>query len=187
MQQGDIKKSRFLSRVLRHRPGDIGITLDAQGWTSIDDLLARSNGRLTRKDLHRVVAENDKQRFAISPDGQRIRANQGHSVDIDLGLAPSTPPETLFHGTADRFLVSIRQEGLTPRSRQHVHLSTDVETAIKVGQRYGTPVVLNIRAGKLHRQGQVFHVSENGVWLTSHVPVGCIGFPVESDGQSCDP
>lgn len=176
MQQGDIKKSRFLSRVLRHRPGDIGIVLDAQGWTQISELLVRANGRLTAEDLHRVVSENDKQRFAISDDGLKIRANQGHSVDVDLGLAPSTPPDRLFHGTADRFLASILQQGLTPRSRQFVHLSIDEQTAVTVGKRYGQPVVLTILAGELHSQGQTFYISDNGVWLTKKVSTQFIEF-----------
>jgi putative RNA 2'-phosphotransferase len=117
-----------------------------------------------------VVAESDKQRFALSPDGSRIRANQGHSVEVDLGLDPRTPPEVLYHGTASRFVDSIRGSGLHAGSRTHVHLSSDVETARRVGQRHGSPVVLTIAAGRMHRDGRAFYRSENGVWLTAAVP-----------------
>ena len=168
-----ITTSKFLSLVLRHHPETIGIFLDEQGWVEIDELLAATNrfGRkLTRPLLDRVVRENDKQRFAISADGTRIRANQGHSIDVDLGLQPTQPPELLYHGTIARFLDSIRTSGLERGSRQYVHLSPDVETARKVGQRRGRPIVLLIETGRMFHDGHTFYRSANGVWLTDAVP-----------------
>lgn len=168
-----VRASKFLSLVLRHRPEHIGITLDSAGWVAVDELLSaaqRSGLPLDRATLERVVAENDKRRFAFSADGARIRASQGHSVGVDLGLAPQTPPDVLFHGTATRFLESIRQEGLKPGSRTHVHLSADEETACTVGRRHGSPVVLRVEAGAMHRDGHEFLRSENGVWLARAVP-----------------
>lgn len=175
-----VSVSKFLSLILRHEPGKIGLELDDQGWASIDELLAKAHAhgrRISRELLDRVVAENDKQRFAISPDGTRIRANQGHSVSVELGLPPQQPPELLFHGTASRTVESIRQTGLHSGSRQHVHLSLDVATAIQVGQRHGKPVVLTIRAGEMWRAGSKFFLSANGVWLTEEVPASFIDFP----------
>lgn len=168
-----IRTSKFLSRVLRHQPEQIGLTLDEQGWADVAELLrlANAHGRaLTRELLEEVVAQNDKQRYAFSADGQRIRANQGHSIQIDLGLAPQTPPEVLYHGTAAHSRTSILAQGLLPRTRQHVHLSADVETAVKVGRRHGQPIVLIIQTGQMHRAGHLFYRSENGVWLTAAVP-----------------
>jgi putative RNA 2'-phosphotransferase len=165
--------SKFLSLVLRHEPEHIGITLDSNGWVGVDELLAaaaRAGHPIDREQLDRVVATNDKKRFAFSPDGSRIRASQGHSMEVDLGLPPVVPPERLFHGTATRFLDAIRAEGLRPQSRQHVHLSPDEETAVKVGQRHGKPVVLVVLAGAMHREGHVFYRSDNEVWLTEAVP-----------------
>jgi putative RNA 2'-phosphotransferase len=169
------KVSKFLSFVLRHQPDAIGLTLDANGWANMDELISNANqskevNALTRELIEEVVASSDKQRFAISEDGTRIRANQGHSVKIDLQLKPMTPPEILYHGTAIRFLDDILKDGLNAQQRQHVHLSKDVETATKVGQRYGKPVILNIKARLMHEQGFVFYLSDNGVWLTDEVP-----------------
>lgn len=175
-----VRLSKFLSLVLRHEPERIGIVLDPQGWVAVDDLLAaaaRAGKPVSREQLEQVVATNDKKRFAFSPDGARIRASQGHSVEIDLGLPPVIPPERLFHGTATRFLDAIRAEGLRPQSRQHVHLSPDEETAVKVGQRHGKPAVLTVLAGAMHRDGHVFYRSENGVWLTLAVPPGYLEIP----------
>lgn len=165
--------SKFLSLVLRHRPEAIGLALDPQGWTDVDELIARAaaHGRPLSRDLiARVVAENDKQRFALSPDGSRIRANQGHSVAVDLALAPQEPPDTLYHGTATRHLAAIEREGLRPGRRQHVHLSPDPAAARIVGQRHGQPVVLRVAAGALWRAGEPFYRSANGVWLVAAVP-----------------
>jgi putative RNA 2'-phosphotransferase len=175
-----VEISKFLSLVLRHKPQAIGITLDAEGWVAVDELLAaagRHGQAITRQQLQEVVATNDKKRFSFSPDGQRIRANQGHSVDVDLGLAPCNPPELLYHGTVRRFLDSIRAKGLLRGSRRHVHLSLDQETAARVGQRRGRPVVLVIEAGRMHRDGHPFYQSENGVWLTEAVPPEYLRFP----------
>ena len=174
-----VRISKFLSLVLRHDPGKIGLALDAAGWADVDELIAaaaRAGVEIDRETLARVVAENDKQRFALSPDGRRIRANQGHSVRVDLGLEPQTPPEVLYHGTASRFVDSIRGSGLHAASRTHVHLSPDEETARRVGQRHGKPVVLPVAAGRMHRDGRAFFRSENGVWLTDAVPAEYIDF-----------
>ena len=172
-----VATSKFLSLILRHQPEKIGLVLDANGWADIDELLRLSaaKGRpLTRALLEEVVVTNDKQRFVLSEDGTKIRANQGHSVSVDLGLVPMVPPPVLFHGTATRFLESIRQQGLLKGSRQHVHLSPDEATAIKVGQRHGKPIVLKIAAGKMQRDGHQFFHSANDVWLTDHVPAACL-------------
>jgi|SRR5690554_6414385 len=169
------KTSKFLSFVLRHKPDAIGLELDANGWANLDELIDKANtsgevGNLDRALVQEVVDTNDKKRFVISDDGQLIRANQGHSVDVDLQLKPVTPPEFLYHGTATRFLDSVLQEGLKPQHRQYVHLSTNIETAATVGQRYGKPVILTIKALLMHEQGFTFYRSENGVWLTNSVP-----------------
>lgn len=165
--------SKFLSLVLRHQPEEIGIQLDSAGWVGVEELLkacAEHRFPFTHKELNEVVANNDKKRFSFSEDGQRIRANQGHSVKVELEYEPSVPPENLYHGTADRFLESIQKQGLLKRNRHHVHLSVDLPTAINVGQRHGRPLVFLVRAGDMHRAGHRFFVSANGVWLTEHVP-----------------
>jgi len=168
------KISKFLSFVLRHKPEAIKLKLDENGWAKIDELINKANdsgeiSSLDRTLIQAVVDSSDKKRFIISEDSQSIRANQGHSVNIDLQLKPVTPPELLYHGTATRFLDSILEEGLKPQERQHVHLSTDIETATSVGQRYGKPVILIIKALLMHEQGFKFYRSENGVWLTERV------------------
>ncbi|MEV8392688.1 MULTISPECIES: RNA 2'-phosphotransferase [unclassified Streptomyces] len=166
-----VKVSKYLAKHLRHQPERIGITLDANGWVPVDELMtatAAHGFRLSRAELDHVVAVNDKRRFTI--DGDRIRANQGHTVAVDLELAPAQPPAYLYHGTVARNLDAIRAEGLRPMDRHHVHLSPDRETATRVGARRGRPVVLPVDAGAMHRDGLVFHVSANGVWLTDSVP-----------------
>jgi putative RNA 2'-phosphotransferase len=173
-----VKVSKYLSKHLRHQPERIGLTLDEAGWVEIDVLIAAATAhgfRLTRDELDHVVAANDKQRFAI--DGTRIRASQGHSIDVDLGLPPATPPPYLYHGTVGRYLDAIRAEGLRPMNRHDVHLSADRETATRVGARRGRPVVLSVDAQAMHRDGHVFHVSANGVWLTRTVPPRYLRFP----------
>jgi putative RNA 2'-phosphotransferase len=165
--------SKFLSLILRHEPHRIGVVLDAAGWVDIDKLLDALHAHdvdLSRAELLEIVAASDKQRFAVSADGTRIRANQGHSVQVELGLPPETPPELLYHGTVDEFLPSIREQGLHKRQRHHVHLSADIETAKKVGGRRGKPVVLGIKAGDMARAGHTFMRSANGVWLVDQVP-----------------
>ena len=168
-----VRISRFLSLVLRHEPGRIGLTLTPDGWARVDDLIAasqRAGVRLDRETLEQIVAENDKRRFAVTPDGTQIRASQGHSVAVDLGLSPQTPPEHLYHGTAARSVASIQAEGLHAGRRQHVHLSADERTAEAVGRRHGRRVILRVAAGQMHRDGYVFVRSENDVWLTEAVP-----------------
>lgn len=172
--------SKFLSYVLRHHPEEIAIELDRAGWADVDKLLAgcKRHGRgITLDELQEVVANNDKQRFAFSEDGRRIRASQGHSIPVDLGLEPAAPPQTLYHGTAKRRLDSIRRHGLVRGSRQQVHLSPDHETATKVGRRYGKPVVLEVEAGRMHVDGHRFYLSDNGVWLVDSVPPSYLRFP----------
>ena len=168
--------------MLRHQPQASGIQLDSEGWADVDELLAgcgRHGRCITLEQLREVVDTNEKCRFAISADGRRIRANQGHSVEGDLGLAPVEPPQWLFHGTVAKFLDSIRRQGLLKGSRQHVHLSADRETAQRVGQRRGQPVVLVIAAERMAYAGHVFYRSENGVWLVDAVPAEYLQFPVE--------
>ena len=170
--QDIVQLSKFLSYVLRHRPDEIGTQLDRQGWVDVDILLkqASANGYpLTRRLLEEIVSTNNKQRFSFSADGQKIRANQGHSVAIDLGLEPQTPPVVLYHGTALHFLESIFAIGLRPGDRHHVHLSQDAETALKVGQRHGKAVILQVAAQQMHVDGHLFFCSDNGVWLTDQV------------------
>lgn len=180
------RTSKFLSLVLRHEPQRIGIQLDPAGWVEVDLLLfaCRQHGKpINRAELEEVVATNEKKRFAFSEDGQRIRANQGHSVEVSLGYIPQSPPPLLYHGTATRFLESIRAEGLTKQERHHVHLSADTETAHKVGQRHGKPVILTIKADAMRIAGHEFYLSDNGVWLTEHVPTEFIDYPVEHTPQ----
>ena len=167
------KLSKFLSLVLRHQPEVADLELDPQGWVAIEELITKSTKvgtRFTRAELLAVVESSDKKRFTVSEDGTRIRAAQGHSIAVELGLAPSEPPPTLFHGTATRFLDAIFAQGLTPKSRQQVHLSADAATAERVGQRHGKPAVLHVDALRMHQQGYAFFRADNGVWLTDHVP-----------------
>ena len=170
----DVETSKFLSFVLRHKPEAIGLSLDGEGFAEIDALLrlAAAHGTaLTHEQLMRIVADSDKKRFTLSADGLFIRAAQGHSAkQVDLGFAPQTPPDVLFHGTAERFMESIRATGLVPGERQYVHLSLDQTTATAVGKRHGKPVVLAVQAAQMVRDGFLFYLSENGVWLTREVP-----------------
>lgn len=172
-----VKTSKFLSLILRHRPEIVGIDLDAGGWAAVDALLAgmaRKGRRLSRADLDRIVETNNKRRFTFSEDGTRIRAVQGHSRAVELDLAPRDPPDLLFHGTVARFIASIRANGLVRGNRQYVHLSPDRQTADIVGRRRGAPVILTIDGAAMARAGHRFYLSENGVWLTDHVPAGFI-------------
>ena len=166
---GDISLSKFLSLILRHDPGRIGIELDPGGWADMDEIIANAGFRVSAEAIAEVVRRSDKQRFSLSSDGSRIRANQGHSVPVDLGLTPVQPTQWLFHGTAETTVDTILAEGLKPMRRQYVHLSPDRETAVKVGQRHGRPVVLTVAAGDMASDGQMFLQSVNGVWLTAHV------------------
>ncbi|MCZ6860306.1 MAG: RNA 2'-phosphotransferase [Alphaproteobacteria bacterium] len=169
----DVKRSKLLSLVLRHRPEVLGITLDRAGWTGVPallDALARVGEPMSMHDLERLVAESDKQRFAFNADYSLIRANQGHSVPVELGLAPTKPPETLYHGTARHVVVGILREGLSKRKRHHVHLHADRNTATAVGQRHGEVVILTVEARAMHRDSYEFYVTANDVWLTETVP-----------------
>ena len=173
LNKRQIGLSRFLSYVLRHRPEEIGIALDEQGWIDVDALIAACANRkrpITRKELAHVVEHSDKRRFAFDETGTRIRASQGHSIDVELGYAAAVPPELLFHGTAQRFVEAILREGIDRRARHHVHLSLDAATAREVGSRHGRPAVLEVRAGAMAREGLDFFLAENDVWLTEHVP-----------------
>lgn len=173
MNQKDIKRSRLLSQVLRHKPEKIGIQLDSAGWVSVSELLEACHKHgigLDIKSLTRIVETNDKQRFSFSTDGTKIRANQGHSVAVDLEYIPIQPPRVLYHGTAESFLPSIREKGLLKGERHHVHLSGDPKTARQVGKRHGKPVVLQVRSRKMVEDGYIFYQSANRVWLTDWVP-----------------
>lgn len=181
-----VRTSKFLSFVLRHAPERIGITLDTAGWVDVDELVEAANRAgtpLDRATVERAVALNDKRRFALSGDGSRIRASPGHSIAVDLGLPPTQPPETLFHGTATRTLPAIRRSGLRPGRRTHVHLSPDAAMARAVGARHGAPAVLRVQAGEMHRAGHVFFEAANGVWLTDAVPAAFL-LGTDGDGAS---
>lgn len=181
-----VQLSKFLSFVLRHKPEAIGLTLDLQGWANIDELIERGNAAGTQfdhDDLRQVVETSDKKRFSISADGLRIRAAQGHSVTVELGLSPQEPPSVLYHGTAARLVESILSTGLKPQARQQVHLSADEATAHRVGQRHGKPVIFKIEALRMHAKGFKFYLADNGVWLTDHVPPQFL-FAVDSDQPS---
>jgi len=170
MNKHELKKiSKFLSFILRHNPQSIDLKLDANGWADINTLIKKSKEiNLTRKMIDEVVKENSKQRFIIKEN--KIRANQGHSIKVDLELKSITPPPILYHGTATRFLESILKEGLTKQQRQHVHLSSDKQTAKVVGQRHGKVVILEVNSQKMFEDSFEFFLSENGVWLTRSVP-----------------
>jgi putative RNA 2'-phosphotransferase len=180
MNKNIVKYSKFLSLILRHKPEVIGLSLDENGWADVVQLIDLANQQgtaLTIALLEEVVVTNDKKRFAFSTDKSKIRASQGHSIEVDLALVPQQPPEYLFHGTATRFLASIRDRGLIPGSRQHVHLSADKSVAIDVGQRHGKPVVLTVDSSKMNQAGYNFFLSANGVWLTAVVPSEYLDFP----------
>ena len=172
-QSRSVKVSKYLSKHLRHQPERLGLKLFAGGWVAIDDLLAAclaNNFPITRTELDEVVANNDKKRFSYDPTGKLIRANQGHTVEIDLKLAPMLPPQILYHGTATKSIDSILEKGLLKMSRHHVHLSLDKETARRVGMRHGRPVILAIDSLIMHEDGYTFYRSDNGVWLVDNVP-----------------
>jgi putative RNA 2'-phosphotransferase len=166
--------SKFLSLVLRHNPAQIGLVLDENGWASVNELIEKINAKGNNVDidlLNEIVNTNDKKRFAFNDDKTKIRASQGHSIEIDLDLQPSLPPDVLYHGTANRFVESILKEGLTKQQRQHVHLSEKLETATAVGARHGKPVILIVDAKQMQEDGFLFYQSENNVWLTDNVEV----------------
>ena len=164
--------SKFLSLILRHKPQAVGLELDEHGWADVDELIRRVSRKrpLDRATLEQIVATDEKQRYSFSTDGQLIRANQGHSIPVDVELAELEPPEILYHGTGERFAASIRAQGLLKMSRLYVHLSSDVETATKVGRRHGKPKIFLAESGRMFADGYKFFRSVNGVWLTEHVP-----------------
>ncbi len=171
----DLKKtSVFISLILRHKPEAIGISLDEHGWASVEELINgvnRTKGYgLDMETLEEIVRTDNKQRYSFNEDKTLIRANQGHSINVDVELKEAEPPEQLFHGTGERFAAVIRREGLKPMSRLYVHLSKDKETAEKVGTRHGKPHIFFVHSGKMFRAGYKFYLSENGVWLTKSVP-----------------
>lgn len=171
MDKRYVRTSKFLSLVLRHKPQAIELVLDNEGWVAVDDLIraCHNAGReISLDELHYVVEYNDKKRFVIR--NGRIRANQGHSIDISLGLEESIPPKRLYHGTSERAIERIREYGLMKMNRQHVHLSLDAKTAKIVGKRHGRPIVLRIAALAMHCDGHKFYLAENQVWLTDYVP-----------------
>ena len=172
-EQRRTKISKYLSKHLRHQPERLGLELAPGGWVAVSELLAacRRNGvAISLDDLREVVALNNKQRFAFDETGERIRANQGHSVAVDLELAPLEPPAELYHGTADHNLAAIERGGLQKMNRHHVHLSVDMATAQAVGRRHGRPIVFAVAAGQMHAAGIAFYCSANGVWLVDEVP-----------------
>ena len=168
-----VRISKTLSYWLRHRPDEAGLTLDAQGWADVDAVLAALAATKLPGEfetLQAVVEQSDKQRYEFSPDLSRIRARQGHSISIELDLPPTAPPPALYHGTVEAFLEAIMAQGLSKMRRHHVHLSPDLETARRVGQRRGRAIILAIDAAAMHADGHIFYVTENTVWLTDAVP-----------------
>ena len=165
--------SKYISLILRHQPEVIGITLDEHGWADVNQLIEGVNKThpLTGELLEEIVRTDEKQRYSFNEDHTKIRANQGHSIPVDVELKEAEPPEELYHGTGEKYTGSIEQQGLIPKSRLYVHLSKDTETAVKVGQRHGRPVVYTVMAGEMYRDGYQFFLSANGVWLTKEVPV----------------
>lgn len=168
-----VRRSKLLSKTLRHQPSLAGLTLGDGGWVAVDDLLRglreRAGVTLSRTELDEIVANNNKRRFAYDETGTRIRASQGHSVEVDLELTETAPPETLYHGTGARAVAAIQREGLRKMRRHHVHLSADIPTALKVGARHGAPVVFAVASGAMARDGAPFYRSDNGVWLVEAV------------------
>lgn len=172
----DLKKAGvFISLILRHKPDVIGISLDEHGWANVQDLIGginRTQGyRIDMTMLEEIVRTDNKQRYSFNEDRSKIRANQGHSINVDVELKTAVPPEILYHGTGEKYVDFINAEGLKPKSRLYVHLSKDVETALTVGSRHGKPVVYTVASGEMYRQGYTFYLSENGVWLTKNVPI----------------
>lgn len=180
MTATEVQISKFLSFALRHDPKAAGIELDSAGWVPVEEMIqacVRQGYQITRIELETVVENNSKQRFAFNEDKTKIRASQGHSISVELGLTAQAPPPVLYHGTATRFIESIRSTGLEKRDRQHVHLSADLQTAVAVGERHGKPTVLRIQAQRMQENGHHFFLSANGVWLADHVPTEFIEFP----------
>lgn len=168
--------SIYLSLILRHKPEQAGIKLDKNGWAKVDELIkgVRVKYPLDMETLEEIVATDNKQRYSFNEDHTLIRANQGHSIPVDVELEKLEPPEYLYHGTGEKYRQSIENIGLIPKSRLYVHLSDDMMTAVEVGGRHGDPVVYRVHTGAMHKAGFVFYRSKNGVWLTERVPAWCI-------------
>ena len=164
--------SKFISLILRHKPEEIGITLDEHGWANVDELIEgiAKTRIFDMSMLEEIVRTDEKQRYSFNEDKTLIRANQGHSIPVDVELEQKAPPEILYHGTGEKYVSSIEKQGLIPKSRLYVHLSADYDTAVKVGSRHGKPVVYTVAAGEMHKNGYIFYLSVNGVWLTKSVP-----------------
>lgn len=167
------KASKFMSMILRHKPESIGITLDENGWADAEELIKGISKKYVfdRNILEEIVRTDDKQRYSFNEDKTLIRANQGHSISVDVELEIVDPPDFLWHGTGEKYTESINRIGLIPKSRLYVHLSSDEKTAINVGKRHGRPVVYRVRSGEMVKRGYVFYRSKNNVWLTNKVPV----------------
>lgn len=165
--------SKYMSLILRHKPDAIGITLDEHGWANVDELIAgiAKDNEFNMEILEEIVRTDEKQRYSFNEDKTLIRANQGHSIPVDVELEEKEPPELLWHGTGEKYVASIDVQGLIPKSRLYVHLSKDEDTAIKVGKRHGKPVLYHIKAKQMHDDGYKFYLSVNGVWLTKEVPL----------------
>lgn len=171
------KLGKFISLILRHKPEVIGISIDSHGWADVSELIdgvAKTNEGFNMDILEDVVATDSKQRYSFNEDKTKIRANQGHSIPVDVELEEAQPPEILFHGTADKYIQSIDKTGINARSRLYVHLSVDMDTAIEVGKRHGNPVIYEVKTGDMFRGGYKFYLSKNGVWLTKEVPASYI-------------
>lgn len=165
--------SKYMSLILRHKPEAIGISLDEHGWANVEELIAgiAKDNEFNMEILEEIVRNDEKQRCSFNEDKTLIRANQGHSIPVDVELEEQVPPEILWHGTGEKYVESIDREGLIPKSRLYVHLSKDADTAVKVGSRHGKPVIYNVKAKQMHDDGYKFYLSVNGVWLTKEVPV----------------
>ena len=168
-----IRVSKLISLVLRHKPEEIGLELDEHGWADVEELLTKIQPRyaINMDILEEIVRTNNKQRFAFDETHTRIRANQGHTIDVDVELQEAIPPEILYHGTGEKSVAAIDEKGLLPMNRLHVHLSGDEETAMRVGKRHGKPVIYKVKSGEMSRDGYIFYLSVNHVWLTKEVPV----------------
>ncbi|MGN1403873.1 MAG: RNA 2'-phosphotransferase [Ruminococcus sp.] len=180
----DYKKiGRFISLILRHHPEAIGISLDHHGWANVGELITGINNtgkyHIDMPMLEEIVIHDNKQRYSFNPDKTKIRANQGHSINVDVELQEAIPPEILYHGTGEKYVRSICAEGLQPKSRLYVHLSKDIGSAVNVGTRHGKPVVFTVASGEMYRKGYRFYLSVNGVWLTKSVPVEFIQIEVK--------
>lgn len=165
--------SKFISLILRHKPETIGINLDEHGWANVDELIKgiSKTQKFNRDMLEEIVRTDNKQRYSFNEDKTLIRANQGHSIPVDVELEEKEPPEILYHGTGEKYISSINEQGLLPKSRLYVHLSSNEKTANKVGQRHGKPVIYLVKSGEMYKDGYKFYLSINGVWLTKEVPV----------------